>query len=364
MLHTLSMSRSPITSMQFSAQGDWLALGSAAMGQLLVWDWRAETYVLRQQGHHHEAAALAFSPDGGMLASGADDAKVALLMHSVSQETKGCSKCKMVWDWRAETYVLRQQGHHHEAAALAFSPNGGMLASGADDAKVALLMLSGSQETLNTKDGAQNVVWDWTAETYVLRQQGHHHEAAALAFSPDGGMLASGADDAKVGLSLLCDLTLGDPLYQSSRHCKWCGTGGLRPVCCGSRGTITKLQPWLSPDGGMLASGADDAKMGLLKGCVIQETLKNFKLPGFQVLWDWRAETYVLPQGQQWHHHETAALASFPAGGMLASAAEDVKARLGLLFHPRAPRCQAVGLPDGVGLDSRGLCAAAAWLSS
>ena len=76
MLHTLSMSRSPITSLRFSARGDWLALGSAAMGQLLVWDWRAERYVLRQQGHHHEASALAFSPDGGMLASGADDAKV------------------------------------------------------------------------------------------------------------------------------------------------------------------------------------------------------------------------------------------------------------------------------------------------
>ena len=76
MLHTLSMSRAPITSLRFSARGDWLALGCAAMGQLLVWDWKAETYVLRQQGHHHEASALAFSPDGGMLASGADDAKV------------------------------------------------------------------------------------------------------------------------------------------------------------------------------------------------------------------------------------------------------------------------------------------------
>ena len=91
MLHTLSMSRSPITSLRFSARGDWLALGSAALGQLLVWDWRAETYVLRQQGHHHEASALAFSPDGGMLASGADDAKVG-------------------WDWVGLCTVMRRLG--------------------------------------------------------------------------------------------------------------------------------------------------------------------------------------------------------------------------------------------------------------
>ena len=46
-------------------------------GQLLVWDWRSEAYVLRQQGHHHDVAAIAFSHDGALLATGADDAKVS-----------------------------------------------------------------------------------------------------------------------------------------------------------------------------------------------------------------------------------------------------------------------------------------------
>ncbi len=53
-----------------------LAVGCAALGQLLVWEWRSETYVLKQQGHHHDVAATAFSPDGALVATGADDCKV------------------------------------------------------------------------------------------------------------------------------------------------------------------------------------------------------------------------------------------------------------------------------------------------
>lgn len=56
----------------------WLqvAVGCATLGQLLVWDWRAETYVLKQQGHYHDVSAVAYSPDGALLATGADDSKV------------------------------------------------------------------------------------------------------------------------------------------------------------------------------------------------------------------------------------------------------------------------------------------------
>ena len=61
---------------QHHPPGEWLALGAATAGQLLVWEWRSETYVLKQQGHFHDVAALAYSPDGGFMVTGADDAKV------------------------------------------------------------------------------------------------------------------------------------------------------------------------------------------------------------------------------------------------------------------------------------------------
>lgn len=46
------------------------------MGQLLVWEWQSESYVLKQQGHFNSMVALAYSPDGQYIVTGGDDGKV------------------------------------------------------------------------------------------------------------------------------------------------------------------------------------------------------------------------------------------------------------------------------------------------
>eukprot|EP00448_Togula_jolla_P041448 CAMPEP_0170638888 /NCGR_PEP_ID=MMETSP0224-20130122/39322_1 /TAXON_ID=285029 /ORGANISM="Togula jolla, Strain CCCM 725" /LENGTH=1015 /DNA_ID=CAMNT_0010969139 /DNA_START=3 /DNA_END=3046 /DNA_ORIENTATION=+ len=63
-LQTLSLGTEPLDVVTLGAGGDWLAVGSAALGQLLVWEWRSETYVLKQQGHHWGVQCVAFSPAG------------------------------------------------------------------------------------------------------------------------------------------------------------------------------------------------------------------------------------------------------------------------------------------------------------
>ena len=80
-IHTLSVSRSAINAITFNKAGDWVALGCAALGQLLVWEWRSESYILKQQGHYYDIATSAFSPDGLNLATGADDSKVSTPGH-------------------------------------------------------------------------------------------------------------------------------------------------------------------------------------------------------------------------------------------------------------------------------------------
>lgn len=51
---------------------------AAGLGQLLVWEWQSESYVLKQQGHPNSMVSLAYSPDGQHIVTGGDDGKVGL----------------------------------------------------------------------------------------------------------------------------------------------------------------------------------------------------------------------------------------------------------------------------------------------
>ena len=68
--------------MAFNNTGDWIALGCSGLGQLLVWEWQSETYVMKQQGHFNNMQCLAYSPDGHHLATGGDDGKVCAYSES------------------------------------------------------------------------------------------------------------------------------------------------------------------------------------------------------------------------------------------------------------------------------------------
>jgi periodic tryptophan protein 2 len=74
-----SVSDQSISSVVFNGPGDWLALGCTGLGQLLVWEWQSETYVLKQQGHYHNMSCLSHSPDGQYIVTGGDDGKVSTI---------------------------------------------------------------------------------------------------------------------------------------------------------------------------------------------------------------------------------------------------------------------------------------------
>lgn len=71
-----SISQQRITGVAVNDTGEWLAFGCRGLGQLLVWEWQSETYVLKQQGHFYDMNVLSYSPDGQVVATGGDDGKV------------------------------------------------------------------------------------------------------------------------------------------------------------------------------------------------------------------------------------------------------------------------------------------------
>ncbi|SLM35022.1 WD40/YVTN repeat-like-containing domain [Lasallia pustulata] len=76
MIHTLSISQNGIDFVAMNKTGEWLAFGASKLGQLLVWEWQSESYILKQQGHYDSMNALVYSPDGQRIITTADDGKI------------------------------------------------------------------------------------------------------------------------------------------------------------------------------------------------------------------------------------------------------------------------------------------------
>lgn len=77
-IHTLSLSHSTIGTVSINPSADWLAFGCPKTQQLLIWEWRSETYILKQSGHAYGMRCLAYSPDGIVVATGGEDGTLKL----------------------------------------------------------------------------------------------------------------------------------------------------------------------------------------------------------------------------------------------------------------------------------------------
>ena len=74
----LKISDAKISSISLNSSGKWIAFGSKYLNQLLVWEWKSESYIYKQQGHMNDINLIAFSPEGAQLASGAEDGRIKI----------------------------------------------------------------------------------------------------------------------------------------------------------------------------------------------------------------------------------------------------------------------------------------------
>lgn len=145
--------------------------------------WQSSTgQLLRTFDKTSRVNALAYSPDGKLLASANGD--VSIGNYNVN-----------LWDIATGQKVRTLKGHIFPVLTVAFSPDGHILASGSQDATIRL--------------------WDPETGQILRRLDGHANWVNSVAFSPDGKLLASGDRD---GVIRLWDLSNGQVLLTLNAH--------------------------------------------------------------------------------------------------------------------------------------------------
>lgn len=205
-VHTLSVGSSqPIRAASINDTGEWLAFGCPRTQQLLVWEWRSETYVVKQRGHACGMRCVAYAPDSIVAATGGEDGNVKL------------------WNVNSGFCYVTLRGHTAPVTAVSFSPSSSavVLSSSLDGTvrahdlhryrnfktltapiPVQFLCLavdpSGEIVAAGTADPFRIYVWNLQSGKVIETLAGHGGPVSALAFHPSRGTLASSSWDGQV----------------------------------------------------------------------------------------------------------------------------------------------------------------------
>ena len=165
-LGTLKGDNDGVSSLAFSINGGTLASGGYKNKAIQLWNTNTRELLRKLEGHTRSVNSVAFSPDGSILASGSWDKTIRL------------------WDAYTWEHLRTLNGHTSSVVCTTFSPDGKKLASGSLDDTIRL----------------------WEVHTGECQQilQGHTGWVESVGFSPDGHTLTSGSED---GTILLWDLT-------------------------------------------------------------------------------------------------------------------------------------------------------------
>jgi periodic tryptophan protein 2 len=203
-VHTLSISQEKISSVAINATGEWLVFGAMKLGQLLVWEWQSESYVLKQQGHYFDMNTLTFSQDGQNVATGGDDGKVK------------------VWNVRSGFCYVTFAEHTSSVSCVEFAKQGQVLFTASLDGTIRAYDLvryrnfrtftsptpvqfsslavdpSGDVVCAGSQDSFEIYLWSVQTGKLLDILTGHTAPVSSLSFSPSGNQLGSASWDRSV----------------------------------------------------------------------------------------------------------------------------------------------------------------------